>query len=81
MITVHVKLHGHLQRFHPEPENKSQPFYITLPYDSTVSDLQNKLNLPDEEVEIAVVNHEKVEFESKLSDGDFVGVLPLIAGG
>jgi len=81
LITVQVKLYGHLQRFHPEPAQKNRQFSCSVPYGSSVEDLQNKLGIPGDEVEAVFINHRKAALDGKLEDGDLLTLLPLIAGG
>ena len=82
MITVKVKLYGHLKRYYPEAQkDPSQSFSINIPEGSTAKDLAQKLNLPDDETELVFINNHKETFERKLENGDEVVIFPLIAGG
>ncbi|WP_319760713.1 MoaD/ThiS family protein [Maridesulfovibrio sp.] len=47
----------------------------------TVSDVLRKVEIPIEEVKIVFVNGVSCKFDTKLNDGDRVGVFPAVGGG
>ncbi len=88
-MKVKVKLFATLARHIPETvrvsmrsiKNSSRPFEVDLPDGSSVADLLNHLDLPGEEFKVAFVNGRARPLDSKLNDGDDVGIFPPIGGG
>jgi len=80
-IKIQVKLFGHLVRFYPQARENQGQATLNLPEKSTVQDMIQHLEIPDDMVEVVFVNEEKVSKDQVLKDGDEVGMLPLIAGG
>jgi sulfur-carrier protein len=80
MITVHVKLFATLRRARPDVPI-GQSFPVELPGGTTVADLIQHLELPDEEVKIVFVNALYRDRDYVLSDSDEVGIFPPVGGG
>jgi len=56
-------------------------FEIELPNGSSLSDLMNRLNLPQREAQLIFVNGRMQPLDYQLQDNDEVGIFPPIGGG
>lgn len=77
---VMVKLFATLVRF-KEGTRAGKPFEMELPESATVHDLIDMLKIPPEETHVVFINNIIEEHESKLKDGDVVGLFPPVGGG
>ena len=77
---VTVKLFATLVRF-KEGTRAGKPFEMELPESATVKDLIDMLKIPPEETHVVFINNIIEEHESKLKDGDVVGLFPPVGGG
>lgn len=77
---VTVKLFATLVRF-KEGTRAGKPFEMELPESATVHDLIDMLQIPPEETHVVFINNIIEEHESKLKDGDVVGLFPPVGGG
>lgn len=79
-MRVTVKLFATLVRF-KEGTRAGKPFEMELPESATVKDLIDMLKIPPEETHVVFINNIIEEHESKLKDGDVVGLFPPVGGG
>ncbi len=79
-MRVTVKLFATLVRF-KDGTRAGKPFEVDLPDASIVRDLIDHLKIPPEETHVVFVNNIIVENDSKLKDGDVVGMFPPVGGG
>ena len=79
-MRVTVKLFATLVRFR-DGSRAGRPFEMELPEGSKVQDLIDVLNIPTEETHIVFINNIIEERQSKLKDGDVVGMFPPVGGG
>ena len=79
-MRVTVKLFATLVRF-KEGTRAGKPFEMELPESATVHDLIDMLQIPPEETHVVFINNIIEEHESKLKDGDVVGLFPPVGGG
>lgn len=77
---VTVKLFATLVRF-KEGTRAGRPFEMELPESATVHDLIDMLKIPPEETHVVFINNIIEEHQSKLKDGDVVGLFPPVGGG
>ena len=77
---VTVKLFATLVRF-KDGSRAGRPFEIELPEGSLVQDLIDILRIPAEETHIVFINNIIEERQSKLKDGDVIGMFPPVGGG
>ncbi len=78
MITIHVRIYGHLQ--HDAPEQKAKHTLEVTP-GTKVAEVIESLGIPRAEVAFRLVNDKRVSDDHPLEDGDEVGLVPVIAGG
>lgn len=79
-MRVTVKLFATLVRF-KDGSRAGRPFEMELPEGSVVQDLVDLLKIPAEETHIVFINNIIEERQSKLKDGDVVGMFPPVGGG
>ncbi|MBI3170941.1 MAG: MoaD/ThiS family protein [Chloroflexi bacterium] len=79
-MRVTVKLFATLVRF-KDGTRVGKAFEIELPEGSNVRNLIDVLNIPMEEAHIVFINNIIEEIQSKLKDGDVVGMFPPVGGG
>lgn len=77
---ITVKLFATLVRFN-DGARSGKPFEVELPDRSLVKDLINLLKIPPQETHVVFINNIIVEPNSKLQDGDVVGLFPPVGGG
>jgi molybdopterin converting factor small subunit len=78
---VNVKLYAGLRKFAPDDNELGDFFQIEL-QGSTVSDLIKKLGIREAQVQIVMVNGERVmENDQILNEDDLVVIFPPIGGG
>lgn len=77
---VTVKLFATLVRFRNGTQ-VAKPFEVELPDGSVVQDLIDILKIPAEETHVVFVNNIIEDADSKLKDGDVVGMFPPVGGG
>jgi sulfur carrier protein ThiS len=81
-MTVHVKVSPHLLEYMPGPRKPSGDSELEVVEGTTVAELLNMLNLPDELEIVTVVNDVYCSDRNRVvKDGVSLQVLPLIAGG
>ncbi|MEA2070374.1 MAG: MoaD/ThiS family protein [Asgard group archaeon] len=76
-IKVTVKFFASLREFGPKKEK------ITLPKNSTVKDILDKYNIPEENRNVIVLINRKPhkKIDDELSNNDYVVIFPPIGGG
>ena len=79
-MRVTVKLFATLVRF-KDGSRFGRPFEVELPEGSAAQDLIAYLNIPPEETHVIFINNIIEEPDSKLKDGDVVGMFPPVGGG
>jgi len=79
-MRVTVKLFATLVRF-KDDSRVGRPFEVELPEGSVAQDLIAYLKIPPEETHIIFINNIIEEPDSKLKDGDVVGMFPPVGGG
>jgi molybdopterin synthase sulfur carrier subunit len=77
---VTVKLFATLNRY-GRGERAGTPFEIELSENATLLDLLTQLKIPAEETRIMFINGIIQEPDSKLNEGDEIGMFPPIGGG
>ena len=77
---ITVKLFATLVRFN-NGSRSGRPFEIDLPDGSLVKDLIDLLKIPPQETHVVFINNIIEEHDSKLKDGDVVGLFPPVGGG
>ena len=77
---ITVKLFATLIHFKNDSRT-GKPFEVELPDSSLVKDLINLLNIPPQETHVVFINNIIEEHDSKLKDGDVVGLFPPVGGG
>ncbi len=80
MITVKVKLYATLRRHFPDL-GVGEAMSVELSQGTSVKDLIDELELPEEQVKVIFVNGTVRKEDHRLSDGDEVGVFPPVGGG
>ena len=80
MITVEVRLYATLQKHHPSL-GIGEPLGITLDDKPRLGNLFSELEIPKEEIKIALVNGKWEEESYLLKDGDRIGLFSPIGGG
>jgi molybdopterin synthase sulfur carrier subunit len=80
MITVQVKLFATLRQYRPGL-GMGEAFPVELTSGATVSDLIERLSLPDDEIKIVFVNGLFRDRTHSLADGDKVSIFPPVGGG
>lgn len=82
-MELNIKLYGTLRRYRPDSATGAphHPFTLSIPDNSTVSDLVNLLAIKDGAVNATAVNGDAVENSTLLHDGDTVSLFPPAAGG
>jgi len=76
MASVHVRVYEELNDFLP-PRLRKQRFDLELEVPSTVGDLLKKLAIPEDQVELILVNGNSVDFAYILADGDWISLYPV----
>jgi molybdopterin converting factor small subunit len=79
-MRVTVKLFATLVRF-KEGSRAGKPFDMELPEDASVQDLIDALHIPTTETHVIFINNIIEERQSKLKEGDVVGMFPPVGGG
>ncbi|MHA2209922.1 MAG: MoaD/ThiS family protein [Candidatus Thorarchaeota archaeon] len=78
---VNVKLYAGLRKFAPEDNELGDFFQINMK-GNTVNDLMKKLGIKEVQVQIVMVNGERIiEFDYRLEEDDLVVIFPPIGGG
>lgn len=79
-MLVHVRLHGVLVRYLPEP-SLGPRLDLNLPGQATVREAVAALGLPEAYVALASVNRKRARLDSPLQDGDRLTLFPPVVGG
>ncbi len=80
-IKVYVKVFATLREYlNPKP-SIGEKIPIILTNNSLIRDIVNKLTLPIEEVAVIFRNNVHASLDDKLSDGDVIGLFPVVGGG
>ncbi len=77
MDTIRVQVYGSHKRLLPDGD------VATVPYvpGETVRELLGRLQVPDEDVWMVVINNEKANEDHVISPGDKVGIMSPVEGG
>lgn len=62
-------------------ENRFSKKRITVSDDITVSDIITDLEIAQDEVGVTMINGRHCSMESKFTEGDSLGIFPMIGGG
>ncbi len=79
-MRVTVKLFATLTRYKKDGK-AGKPFEVDLPEDAVLQDLLNLLHIPTEETKVLFVNNIIQELDTRLKDGDVIGMFPPVGGG
>ncbi|BAJ63746.1 MULTISPECIES: MoaD/ThiS family protein [Anaerolinea] len=79
-MQVKVKLYATLVRY-VEGVRAGQPISVNLPDGATIRDVLTILKIPEEEVKVAFVAGRACSWDTRLKDGDEVGIFSPIGGG
>jgi len=79
-MRVIVKLFATLVRF-KSGIRSATPFEMDLPEGSLVQDLIETLKIPPEETRVIFINNIIEDMDSRLKEGDVVGIFPPVGGG
>ncbi len=79
-MRVTVKLFATLIHFKSDSRT-GKPFEVDLPDGSAVKDLIDLLKIPPQETHVVFINNIIQEHDSKLKDGDVIGMFPPVGGG
>ncbi len=79
-MRVTVKLFATLVRF-KDGGRAGKPFEMELPEGAAVQDLIDNLKIPPEETHVIFINNIIEEHQTKLKNGDVVGLFPPVGGG
>ncbi len=79
-IEIKVKLYATLRKY-KEDVSLGESFSLKTSPNSKVIDLINKLDIPKDEVQIVLINGNKKDLETKLSENDLVVLFPKLGGG
>ncbi|MEW6178854.1 MAG: MoaD/ThiS family protein [Chloroflexota bacterium] len=79
-MKVKVRLYATFSRFHPG-RLAGTPFEVELADGATLHDLIQQLAIPPDEVKVCFVNARIMDLDTKLKDGDEIGIFPPVGGG
>ena len=79
-MKVEVKLYASLGRHAPSGAS-GEPFFLEPPEGTTVRDLLNLLDVPENSVKIIFLNGVHANLDTVLNEGDRLGGFPPGAGG
>jgi sulfur carrier protein ThiS len=80
-MIIEVKLYLSLLRYVPQSERRLEGNKWKVPEASTVGQVLEMLNLPEEETKILLINGRYAYKGRVLNDGDVLQVVPPLAGG
>lgn len=80
-MIIQVKLYLSLLRYVPQSEERLEGNKWKVPEGSTVGQVLEMLNLPEEETKILLINDRYAYKGRILKDGDVLQVVPPLAGG
>ena len=80
MVTVEVRLYASLRKYHPNL-GIGEAILVPLDDEAKLGNLLDELNIPEDEIDIAMVNGNREEEDYILRDKDRIGLFPLIGGG
>lgn len=73
---IEVKCYATLSRFTPTDADRHE-----LPEGTTVGQVMDRLGMAAEDVKLIFVNGAKADRETRLKDGDRLGLFPAVGGG
>lgn len=73
---IEVKCYATLSRFTPKDADRHE-----LPEGTTVGQVMDRLGMAAEDVKLIFVNGAKADRETRLKDGDRLGLFPAVGGG
>ena len=79
-MKVEVRVFATLRRYLPEL-GIGEPKVLEVPDGTTLDEIREVLELPDEEVKVIMVNHLQAAPEDPAADGDRITYIPAVAGG
>ena len=80
-MIIEVKLYLSLLRYVPQSERRLEGNKWKVPEGSTVGQVLEMLNLPEEETKILLINGRYAYKGRILNEGDILQVVPPLAGG
>jgi molybdopterin converting factor small subunit len=80
-MIIRVKIYAYLRYYLPAPDKFTQDEEWDMPEETTIGQVLEKLDLPEEIRIIVLLNGRSADQETALNEGDVVHILPQIAGG
>jgi len=78
---ITVNIYSYLRRYLPAAEKSIYEKIWEMPQDVTVSQVLEKLQLPEKVRVTVLVNNNSVDRMAILKEGDIIHILPLLSGG
>jgi len=80
-MIIQVKIYAYIRYYLPAPDKFTQDEEWDMPEKTTIGQVLEKLDLPEEIRIIVLLNGRSADQETALNEGDVVHILPQIAGG
>ncbi|SDM02874.1 MoaD/ThiS family protein [Halarsenatibacter silvermanii] len=80
MARIEVKLLGNL-KYYPEEKNKMQIIESEESDEIILNEVIEELNIPEDEINLILVNGREKSPNSKVEEGDSIKILPVVSGG
>lgn len=79
-LKVHVLVFATLRRYLPGL-GIGEPLTLEIPEGTTLGEIREQLELPEEEVKVYMRNNKQASPEDPARDGDRIAFVPAVAGG
>jgi len=80
-VRVEARLYATFAK-HAPTQRAGDPFYVEVGASASLADLINKLEIPEKDVHLAIVNGRIIHDRSlRLSEADRIGLFPPVGGG
>ncbi len=80
MARIEVKLLGNL-KYYPEEKSKMQIIESEESDEIILNEVIEELNIPEDEINLILVNGREKSLDSKVEEGDSIKILPVVSGG
>jgi molybdopterin converting factor small subunit len=79
-MEVTVKLFANLRKYLP-PESDGRKVVLKVPEGTTIREVASSLKVPEQLLQIVLVNGNNASLDESLSEGDEISIFPYMAGG
>jgi molybdopterin converting factor small subunit len=80
-MEVTLRLFADLRKYLPTIGSDGKKAILNVPNGTTIQELASKISIPEDSLQIILVNGHNASLDQRLSEGDELSIFPFMAGG